>query len=57
MFWELSEAVINRMVVLQELNFDPVKEMLKIGCHIYILMKEMIILREIQVKMKSLALP
>ena len=57
MFWELLEAAINRMVVLQELNFDPVKEMLKVGCHIYILMKEVIILREIQVKMKSFTSP
>ena len=26
------------------INFDPVKEILKTGCHIYILMKEVIIL-------------
>ena len=24
MFWELLEAVINRMMVFQKLNFDPV---------------------------------
>ena len=28
------------------LNFDPVKEILKIQCHIYILMKKVIILRK-----------
>ena len=39
MFWELLEAVIKCMIVFQELNFDPVKEILKIRCHIYILMK------------------
>ena len=36
------------MIVFQELNFDPVKEILKIQCHIYILMKKVIILRKIQ---------
>ena len=41
------------MIVFQELNFDLVKEILKIPCHIYILMKT--ILRRIHVKMKSLA--
>ena len=46
MFWELLEAVIKCMIVFQELNFDPVKEILKIRCHIYILMKKVIILRK-----------
>ena len=42
------------MIVFQvSLNFDPVKEILKIQCHIYILMKKVIILREIHVTMKS----
>ena len=42
------------MIVFQvSLNFDPVKEILKIRCHIYILMKKVIILREIHVTMKS----
>ena len=45
------------MIVFQELNFDPVKEILKIRCHICILMKKVIILRKIQVKMKSFASP
>ena len=40
MFWELLEAVIKCMIVFQELNFDPVKEIRKIRCHIYILMKK-----------------
>ena len=44
------------MIVFQELNFDPVKEILKIRCHIYILMKGVIILRKIHVRMKSFAL-
>ena len=36
------------MVVFQvSLNFDPAKEILKIGCQIYILMKKVIILRQI----------
>ena len=34
------------MIVFQELNFDPVKEIPKIRCHIYILMKKVIILRK-----------
>ena len=41
------------MIAFQELNFDPVKEILKIQFHIYILMKKVIILRKIHVKMKS----
>ena len=57
MFWEFLEAVIKCMIVFQELNFDPVKEILKIRCHIYILMKKVIILRKIHVKMKSFAPP
>ena len=57
MFRELLEAVIKCMIVFQELNFDPVKEILKIRCHIYILMKKVIILRKIHVKMKSFAPP
>ena len=35
------------MIVFQvSLNFDPVREIFKIRCQIYILMKKMIILRE-----------
>ena len=46
------------MILFQvSLNFDPVKEILKIQCHIYILMKKVIILREIQVTMKTFAPP
>ena len=45
------------MIVFQELNLDPVKEILKIRCQIYILMKKVIILRKIHVKMKSFAPP
>ena len=41
------------MIVFQELNFDPEKEILKIPCHIYILIKKVIVLRKIHVKMKS----
>ena len=44
-FWELLEAVNKCMIVFQELNFDLVKEILKIRCLIYILMKKVIILR------------
>ena len=44
MSWELLEAVIRCMIVFQALNFVPVIEILKIGCHIYILMKIVIIL-------------
>ena len=41
------------MIVFQELNFDPVKEILKCDVtHIYILMKKVIILRKIHVKME-----
>ena len=43
MFRELLEAVMyDRFSGI--INFDPVKEILKTGCHIYILMKEVIIL-------------
>ena len=47
------------MIVFQvSLNFDPVKEILKIIlCQIYILMKKVIILRKIHVTMKSFAPP
>ena len=55
-FREFLEAVTKCMIVFQELNFDPVKEILKIRCHIYILMKGVIILRKIHVRMKSFAL-
>ena len=37
------------------LNFDPVKEILKIRCHIYISMNKVNILRKIHAKMKSFA--
>ena len=57
MFRELLEAVMKCMIVFQELNFDSGKETLKIRCHIYILMKKVIILRRIHVKMKSFAPP
>ena len=43
MFRDFLEAVVKCMIVFQELNSDPVKEILKIRCHIYILMKEKII--------------
>ena len=43
------------MIVFQELNFDPVKEILEIRCHV--LIKKGIILRKIHVKMKSFAPP
>ena len=57
MFRELLEAVIKCMIILQELNFDPMKEILKIWCHNYILIKKVIILRKICVKIKSFAPP
>ena len=50
------EAVIKYMIIFQELNFDPVKDILKIRCHIYILMKKVIDVK-IDVKMKSFAPP
>ena len=37
------------------LNFDPVKEILRIRCLIYILMKKMVILRKTLGTMKSFA--
>ena len=43
------------MIDFEVLNSDPVKEILKIRCHIYILMKKVIILRKIHVNMKSFA--
>ena len=48
----LLEAAIKCMIVFQEINFDPVNEILKIRCHIYILMKKVIIVMKIHVKMK-----
>ena len=43
------------MIVFQvSLNFDPVKEILKIRCQIYMLMKKVIILWKIQVTMNIL---
>ena len=45
------------MIVFQVLNFDPVKEILKIQCHIYMLMKKVIILRKIPLKLKSFSPP
>ena len=46
------------MIVFQvSLNFDPVREIFKIRCQIYVLMKKMIILREQKVKMKTFASP
>ena len=35
MLWQLLEAVIKCMIVLQVLNFDPVTEILKRRCHLY----------------------
>ena len=43
------------LIFFQVLNFGPVKEILKIQCHIYILMEKVILLRKIHVKMKFLA--
>ena len=46
------------MIVSQiSLNFGPVKEILKIRCHIYILMKKVIILKKMQVTVKTFAPP
>ena len=46
------------MIVFQvSLNFDPAKEILKMRCQIYILMKKKILLRKIQVAMKIFAPP
>ena len=56
MFRELLD-IIKCMIVFKELNFDPVKEILKIRCHNYILMKKVIVLKKIDVKMKSFAPP
>ena len=56
MFRELLD-IIKCMIVFKELNFDPVKEILKIRCHNYILMKKVIVLNKIDVKMKSFAPP
>ena len=42
------------MIVFQvSLSFDPAKEILILRCQIYILMKKVIILRKIQVRMKT----
>ena len=38
-------------------KFDPVKEILKIRCQIYILMKKVIIFKRIRVTMKTVAPP
>ena len=55
MFRELLELAV--MIVFQDsLNFDPAKEILKIRCQIYNLMKKVIILRKIQVAIKTFAL-
>ena len=44
MFWELLEAVSEMYDRFSGIiNFDPVKWILKTGCHIYILMKEVIL--------------
>ena len=46
------------MIVFQvSLNFHPVKEILKIRCQVYILMKRVIILKKIQAAMKTFAPP
>ena len=58
MFREFQKLVIKCMIVFQGwLNFDPVKEILEIRWHIYILMRKGIILRKILVTMKSFAPP
>ena len=45
MFWELLEPVLEMHDRFSGIiNFDSVKGILKTGCHIYILMKEVIIL-------------
>ena len=41
MFWELVETCMLVMIVFQvSLKFDPAKEILKMRCQIYILMKK-----------------
>ena len=46
------------MIVFQvSINFAPAKEILKMRCQIYILMKKKILLRKIQVAMKIFAPP
>ena len=58
MFGELLGAVLKMYDRFSGIiNFDPVKEIPKMRCHIYILMKEVIILGKIHVKMKSFAPP
>ena len=42
-------------MIVFSLNFDPVEELLKIWCQIYILMKKVIILSKIHMKMKFFA--
>ena len=55
MFWILLENYLYARIVFHvSLNFDPVKEILKIRCQIYILIKKVIILRKIQRTMKKL---
>ena len=56
-FENYQKLVIKCVIVFRVLNFDPVKEILKIRCHIYIIMKIVIILRKMHVKMKSFASP
>ena len=54
MFWELLDRNLYVMIVFQvSLNFDPAKEILKIRCQIYILMKEVIIMRKRQAAIKT----
>ena len=49
---------INFMIVFQaSLNFDPMKEILKIRCQIYVSIKKLIILRKIHETMKYFAAP
>ena len=45
------------MIVFQVINLDTVKEILKIRCHIYMLMETVIILRKIHLKMRLFAPP
>ena len=58
-FWELLVDLLDRCYIASQVswNFDLVKEILKIRCQIYILMKQVITLRKIQMAMKTFARP
>ena len=56
--WWTYVLRINVLIVFKvSLKFDPVKEILNIQCQIYILLKKVIILRNIHVTIKSFAPP